>query len=283
MVRPLHWIVLFVLAVTGLDPSAHAQVPGGGGEAFCQVYEVSTTTTDGGVFPVGPASCSLGLAAQGSIGIQPWVLLSARADASQIPAANRWATSVTVDLQYDFTVTGGSLGDLVPVLVHTGMSTQVSPSLDSNNANAAEAALRLYGLSPTGSIISSGPVAHACSMSPGPADCPSSFDGDLNLTLPSGSSERVYLHLIVGASSNAAAVASAWIDPYIFVDPQFAHVGDYSIAVSSGVANALPVAEPSPWVLMLAGLGGIGQAVRRRARSVAALLTLPSLSTSTGM
>ena len=52
------------------------------------------------------------------------------------------------------------------------------------------------------------------------------------------------------------------MDPFIFVDPHFANAADYTITVASGVANAVP--EPSVWALMLAGLGGLSTAVRRR-------------------
>jgi len=266
MAKLASFVLLAILAMAGSSRPALAQVPGGGGEAVCEEIEggiVSTQT--GGTFPVGPASCSL-VGADASIAIQPSVRLAGQADAGLVGAGDRSGATAIVDLQYDFTVSGGSVGDLVPIRVQAHMVTDVTPSDDANNANVASASINLFGLSALGgSVTGNGPAASACTFSPNDEGCTSEFDDALALTLASGSAERVYLHIIVAASSNSAGQASASIsDPFIFVDPQFANAGDYAIAVSSGVANA-PVPEPSAWALSLAGVGGLG-AVRSRRR-----------------
>jgi MYXO-CTERM domain-containing protein len=271
MTRLVSCALLAVLAVAGWNRPALAQVPGGGGEAVCQVIVGGIVATQtGGVFPVGPAACGLD-AIDASIAIQPSVQLAGEADAASIDPADRSGATAIVALQYDFTVTGGSAGDLVPVLVQTSGFTDVTASDDPNNSNVASASIALFGISGVGgAIINNGPGDSACSASPSNgADCFAELDSVLPLDLTSGSAERVFLQIIVSASSTSGGTASASIDPYIFVDPQFANAGDYAITVSGGVANVPPVPEPSAWTLSLAGVGGLGAVRSRRRRQVA--------------
>jgi len=270
MTRLASCALLVVLAVAGWNRPALAQVPGGGGEAVCEeVLGGIVATQTGGVFPVGPASCEYGSYADASIAVQPSVLLSANADAEGVDETDRSGATAIVALQYDFAVTGGSVGDSVPVLVQSRLSTGVSESMDPNNSNIASASINLFGISGVGgAIINNGPADSACSASPDNTDvgdCFGGFDDELALTLTSGSAERVFLQIIVSASSTSGGSASASIDPFIFVDPSFANAGDYTITVSDGVANVSPVPEPSAWALSLAAVGGLG-AVRSRRR-----------------
>ena len=73
----------------------------------------------------------------------------------------------------------------------------------------------------------------------------------------------------VTAISFTGAVASAFADPFITIDPTFlaAHPGlQGGLVFSPGVANAPPaVPEPAAWTLMIAGFGIVGTALRRRA------------------
>ena len=272
MARLVCCALLAVSAMAGSSRPALAQVPGGGGEAVCQLIQggiVSMQT--GGVFPVGPASCEIAPSAEASIAIQPSVLLAADVDTQGLDIADRSGATAIVALQYDFAVTGGSVGDPVPVLVQSRLSTGVSESMDPSNSNAASASINLFGISGVGgAIINNGPGDSACSTSPDNTDvgdCFGGFDDELALTLTSGSAERVFLQIIVSASSNSGGNATASIDPFIFVDPSFANAGDYAITVSDGVANVPPVPEPSAWALSLAAVGGLGavRSSRRRA------------------
>ena len=270
MARLVCCALLAVSAMAGSSRPALAQVPGGGGEAVCQVVVGGIVSTQsGGVFPVGPASCNLdGNAIDAVIAIQPSVQLAGQADAASIAPADRSGATAIVALQYDFTVTGGSAGDLVPIEVLTSMFTDVTASDDPNNSNSASASIALFGISgPGGAIISNGPGVSACSVSPNNGDCFGEVDDVLELTLTSGAAGRVFLQIIVSASSTSGGTASASIDPYIFVDPQFANAGDYAITVSDGVANVPPVPEPSAWALSLACFGGLGALRSRRRRA----------------
>ena len=272
MARLVCCALLAVSAMLGSSRPALAQVPGGGGEAVCEeIHGGVVSEQTGGVFPVGPASCSLGSEIDASIAIQPSVLLEGLAYADLVDPGDRSGTTAIVALQYDFAVTGGSVGDVVPVLVHSHLSTGVSASMDPNNSNIASASINLFGISGVGgAIINNGPADSACSASPDNTDvgdCFGGFDDELALTLTSGSAERVFLQIIVSASSNSAGNATASIDPFIFVDPSFANAGDYTITVSDGVANAPPVPEPSAWALSLACLGALGAVRSRRRRA----------------
>jgi hypothetical protein len=55
-----------------------------------------------------------------------------------------------------------------------------------------------------------------------------------------------------------AASASAYLDPYFFVDPSTPNLAEYSIVVSAGIGNAPATPEPSTWAMMLLGFAGLG-------------------------
>jgi len=69
--------------------------------------------------------------------------------------------------------------------------------------------------------------------------------------------------LISGSSISSAG--STYIDPYIEIDPIWALANPgYSISVSPGVGNTVPVPEAETYAMMLAGLGLVGFMARRR-------------------
>lgn len=267
MAKLISCAVLVLLAMTGLRSPASAQVPGGGGEVVCQFVQGGLVTDQtGGTFPVGPAHCNRGGEAEADIAIQPVALLSASVSTAGLEAADRTGFTALAALQYDFTLTGGNVGDLVPVLVLTGLHTSADPSDDPNNANTASANIDVRSLSPVSGVVNEDST-FACSVSPVDCDQLDDVEAELEITMASGSAGRVFMQVLVAASSTSGGGASAQIDPFIFVDPRFANAADYTITVASGVANARPVAavpEPGDWALLLAGLGGLGAAGRRR-------------------
>jgi hypothetical protein len=252
------------------SPSAQAQfVQGGGGEAVCQLLQGPLVKLqDGGLFPIGPASCGLTGLADGSIAVQPEVRLSGSAIASGLAPGE--AASVHLELQYTFTLTGGNVGDLVPVLVHTHMASFVSPSNNPDFSNLVSTSVGLYGLSAVGGgVVSNGPRLDDCAASPSVPGCSGERDEFLSFNMASGSAELVYMTLTAGATSDIAGQASGQIDPYIFVDPHFANAGSYKINVLDAVANGPVTAVPEPGeaILMLAGLVVVGAVGARRTRA----------------
>ena len=256
--------VFVLLATTGLGSPALAQVPGGGGEVLCQtVVRPIVTAQDGGAFPVGPVGCDIDPWSEASISVQPFEVLSASVNAANLdPVADGSAAQALAALQYDFTVTGGHVGDLVPVLVLSRLQAAATGSEDPNNANSASANIVVRALSPA-SGVNSEDSAGACDASPVACGQPAAVEAELAITLASGTAGRVFMQVLVGASSTSEGLAFATIDPFIFVDPHFANAADYTITVANGVGNALPVPEPGVWALLLAGLGGLGVAGRR--------------------
>jgi hypothetical protein len=88
------------------------------------------------------------------------------------------------------------------------------------------------------------------------------FAGLIRLqTVASVSSAFLYSNIVL----NLNADASAYIDPYIEIDPTWALANPgYSISVSQGVGNTAPVPEAETYAMMLAGLGLVGFMARRR-------------------
>lgn len=274
MAKLISRAVFVLLAVTGSGSPAIAQVPGGGAEAVCQlVVGGIVKEQSGGTFPLGPADCEIAAHSFVDIAIQPVVKLSASVSAQELDPGDRNAAAATAALQYDFNLTGGNVGDVVPIILVTTLHTSVDVSDDPNNANSASATFAEFGVSsPGGRIVSNGPSTFACSVSPGPVDpdepppCPSEDSGieTLDFNMVTGTTGRIFMQVLVAASANAQGTAEGDIDPLILVDPRFPNAADYTITVLGGVANALPVPEPGAWALLLAGLGGLSATARRR-------------------
>ena len=256
--------MLVLLAMAGSGSAALAQVPGGAEEVLCQVVVDGfvVVSEDGGTFPLGPASCEVRPSSRASIGVQPFSNLSASADPSGVGEGA--AAVALASMQYDFAVTGGHVGDLVPVLVLSSLQAEVSGSPDPNQATSAAANIVVRTLSPVSGARNED-SAGACDVSPGECGQPDAVEADLAITVASGAAGRVFMQVLVAASGISEGPAFARIDPFIFVDPSFANAADYTITVEGGVGNALPaVPEPGVWALLLPGLAGLGAAGRRR-------------------
>ena len=204
-----------------------------------------------------PFACSLGgggaLSAFGNIATAPFVSLVGQAAAFGFPS-NAVAASVTASLDYEFQVTGGNPGDVVPLLIAT--------SLDTVGRDGVHA----WGFASinVGNVFGLGVGQAACT--PG-LNCGggASFHGQLAVQMKSGGPNAT-VHLGITASAGSSLIdefASASADPFIFVDPSFANAALYTVTVSPGVANA-PVPEPSRAVLLLGGLGALAMLRRRR-------------------
>jgi hypothetical protein len=141
------------------------------------------------------------------------------------------------------------------------MFTSATPSTDGNNANISQAEIRVYSLNSSLQRVSDDAAADAYVFSPVACIHPSSFSGGLSLTVASGATEEIVLGVGADVSATPGGHAFASLDPSIFVDPHFSDAGEYSIELSPGVGNGLPVAgvpEPTVWTMLLIVFAGLG-------------------------
>ena len=166
--------------------------------------------------------------------------------------------SLESSIVYSFGLSGAPAGVVVPMFVSFTLLTSSAggPAFQDDASarfvlnNGAFDVINLFS-------SSSDPLAHP------------NFTGTLGFNLLSDAVGRVSLQIDVRAIGGG--VADAFVDPYIFIDPDFlARHPEYSVAVSAGIGNAAPgggtVPEPASWALMVLGFGALGAALRRRAR-----------------
>lgn len=197
-----------------------------------------------------------GLYQQGSV-------LSASAFASPVPLVTASATSVADTtlpaygtsaisrLFYQFVVAGPQDGVVIPLFVQGRLhaEAQTSPPIITFAGASLSVVNSLGGVGKeliTGSVGYTGP--------------------DLAVSLPFTqlSGELGYVTLQASATAVGGDVASAWVDPYFYIDPAFlaANPG-YGITLSPGVVNAIPL----PGAMLLLGSGVLvlaGRAAGRR-------------------
>jgi hypothetical protein len=97
---------------------------------------------------------------------------------------------------------------------------------------------------------------------------------NFNMSVPSYPGTPYDVTMEVNSGVLNAGSASAFLDPYFYIDPTFAFASEYSVIVSAGIGNTPPgsVPEPSTWAMLLIGFAGLGYAeyARRRARPLSA-------------
>lgn len=167
------------------------------------------------------------------------------------PPAAVLGAGADANATYWFQVTGGNVGDTVPIMIEFSLSAFTTPE--------SSALARLI-------VRTSAVPFHVEELICNPQTCDETeFSDTLSLEARSGSGlDSVTLYVMVQApatrSSNESARAFA--DPYIFVDPTFPNASLYSIVVSPGVGN-VPVPEPTTLCLIGWALGALGFARRR--------------------
>jgi len=97
-----------------------------------------------------------------------------------------------------------------------------------------------------------------------------SFSGILKATLVANSVYELDLNtslLLHDNSTTGGASASAFVDSFIFIDPNFGNAGAYNLVLSDGIVNAdSSVPEPSTWALAGLGLAEIIWTAQKRLR-----------------
>jgi len=175
--------------------------------------------------------------------LTPVPSLSVTATAVEDPLSDL-AYSAMLSLSYSFEVVGGKAGDIVPLLIATGLFTS-----DTGYADA------YASIGVTTSLDSES--ALYCSVDPASVPCAAtSFSGTISAAATSGTVDTLTLLVEAGAvlGNNGVTTypssASASADPLIYVDPSFAEAATYEILVSPGIGNA-GAATPEPSTLLL--------------------------------
>jgi hypothetical protein len=186
----------------------------------------------------------------------------ASATLSPVPAASVEVTAppATVlgagadsNVFYYFGVTGGSPGDVVPILIDFALQASSTPE----SSALARLIVRTSALAL--------PAVEELVCNPQACD-ETTFSDTLSLEAVSGSTlDSVTLYAMVQAPATRFSdeSARAFVDPYIYIDPAFPDASLYSIVVSEGVGNA-PVPEPATLWLLGAALGAFSASRRSR-------------------
>ena len=178
------------------------------------------------------------------------------------------SNSMSAGLTYSYVINGPAIDLLVPMFATFHLGATATGGLPGSEV-LANATLFIRGVN--GTSIGRQEIAQSC-----PGCGPLDFRGTLSFLQLSGHFDRVELSVAASTSAGAgiSALATAFVDPYIFIDPAWLadHPG-YSVAVSAGIGNAAPgvaaIPEPQTYAMMLAGLGLLGFAVRRRKNKTA--------------
>jgi hypothetical protein len=262
------------LVLAGFAAPPAAAVPDASSVLECQ-YSLPGgigSQIDSGTFGTS-GSCSVP-GSSGSLSSLPTLLLQVTANTSGLPVLDQSGVSTFGWIYYDFTVTGGAPGTPVPVLVETNMLTSGTSSTDPNNATLTQALIYAFRLNDSLQVVGNDGFINVCTDSPTGCTDPSSFSGNLALTLNSGSTEELYLFVAAAVSVSQGGQASASIDPYIYIDPSFADADQYSIELSAGVGTGRPAAappaggdipEPASLAILGAGLAGLRLIRRKKA------------------
>jgi hypothetical protein len=164
----------------------------------------------------------------------------------------------TAVVTYSFQVIGGTVGDIVPILIATTLNTTSSGPTD--------LAIGFASLGVQTSAIGSATLKAVCTD----GSCGTSaksFSGILSTLAKSGAiADTLTLNVEASvAGTQQAEFASASADPFIFIDPSFVNASRYTIVVSPGVGNTA-VPEPSSVVSVTLGALALAAALKHKRR-----------------
>ena len=210
-----------------------------------------------------PSFCGTGYDG-GTRTLSPYATLSAFATyPGGLVALSSGVFAVT---NYDFTVNGSDPSAKVKVDIDTRLHQSV--------VNSGYAVSEILVTAGTDIFTSPNSASKVICSDPCP-DESEDFAGTLQIIMNPGYISTVHLEIEALAGFSADPNSGyAYVDPYIYIDPNMPDAADYMITLSDGVGNGLPttgVPEPASWVMMLVGVGGCGAVMRRR-RSAGVLI-----------
>ncbi len=246
--RALHLISVTVgTALLSLSAGAAPVVPG-------PVYQIALSQQNSnGVIGSFPGSYTLGNASA-TVDVLPSISLSAHSIGSEDPLSDALINGASARLTYYYGVDGPLANLLVPLSVTYVLRTTVVPPVSYQTVATASLVVVGSTLSINKSIISGG-LGNGLTSSD-------------SATVPFNqlSGQTGYVQLTAGAQTLAGGLADAFIDPFIFIDPEFllSNPG-YTVIVSRGIGNVAPVGNvPGPATVWLLGTAVAGLAMRRR-------------------
>jgi hypothetical protein len=239
------------IVFASLSVSAAQALPVGTGAVSCE-----TITGMGLSYITSTVSCNGGNDS-GSVTYAPFAGISGKAFGEGMVDV----ATVLGSLTYSFEVTGGNPGTIVPVDIDAVLQESANV-MNSNSIGYGFAEIDVTAYTSAGVTI----------CSPG-CTGQTDFTGTLQVDAQSGVVDTLHLEIEAGGAAGNTSdynggMASA--DPYIYIDPNFADAGDYSIEVSPNIGNVPATPLPAALPLFATGLGGLGLLGWRRKRKAAA-------------
>jgi hypothetical protein len=217
------------------------------GNTLPAATSLATCTDGSGATDTEVASCSIGggsAFAFGSLVESPFANLSAQG--AWTPGS--FSAGAFFNLTYSFEVTGGTVGDQVPLLISTAL---ISTGVGGFGFSEIVVNTSLSSLSES-----------VCSDGTCPAE---QFIGTLDAMAFSGTVDTVTLEVeVIEGFGSSANTSSASADPLIFVDPTFAGASNYAIVQSDGVGNGFSSAPEPGTIFPVALAGGAFLIFRKR-------------------
>jgi len=147
---------------------------------------------------------------------------------------------------YYFTVSGGPDGTTVPLLVFYSMTATASQTVSASSLALLN--VRSYIDGASAEVGNLGLASQ-------------SMSGFLRINYLIGTA---YDPGSVTLQASASGPSTAFVDPFIEVDPSFLNASSYSVTVSPGIGNSALSSTPEPASFALVGVGLIGAMLVRR-------------------